>query len=521
MIFSRRRRGLKIAKNTVVIAVAFALTFCFAADLFSQETKQGDTKKLNPTLENGIGLYKHENFDEALGVLKQARLEEPQSTLAAYYLGLTYKQMQNYKDAIPPLRDAVTIAPKIKGALIELIDCLYQTDQLEEANKWIAEAETEGIRPAQTAFLKGMVLMKEEKSDAAISSFENAKALDQSMTQAADYQIATEYLKTGKFANAKSVFQQLTLVDPNSTMANFANTYMDAIARREEAMKPFRVSAGIYWQYDDNVVLLPSDSTVATNITDKADSREVVTANAEYKQRINDVFDIKAQYFLYWAKQNDLGFYDTLSNTFVLQPDVTLKGGGLLTFPTAYNITRVNDKAYLSSPSTNAVYNFMVGNHNMGQAYIKYAYKDYMWAPTIDDEDRTGNDLGGGFGWYFFFMKNRGFINLRYSILKEWTTGQNWDNWENDVNATLLVPVLDKLNVTLSGGTSFQNFDNSNTIFHVTRHDQVYTISALAAYKIYKDSEIQLQYTFVRDSSNIKVYDYSRNIFSAGVEIKF
>lgn len=477
-------------------------------------------KKINPTLERGIGLYKHENYDEAAGVLKKARNEEPQSTLAAYYLGLTYKQMQNYNEAAAHLRDAVTLTPKIKGALIELIDCLYQTGQLEEADKWIAEAENEGIRPAQTAFIKGLVLLKEDKNDDAVKSFENAKALDQSMGQAADYQIAIAYMKVGKFSNAKDVFQQLVLVDPNSTMANFANTYMNAIGDREKAMKPFRASAGVYWQYDSNVVLEPSGGNIATDIADSGDSREVTTAMAEYTHRFNQTFDIKAQYFFYWAKQNNLGFYDTLSNTFVLQPEMNFKSGQL-SAPIAYNLTRVNDKAYLSSPSASAVYNHMVNNHNMAQVYMKYAYKDYMWAPSIEDEDRTGNDLSGGIGWYYFFMQNKGFINLRYTLLKEWTVGNNWENWENNINATILYPVMDKLNVTVSGNMSAQYYENTNTVFAVYRRDQVYTLSALAAYKFWKDSEIQLQYTYVNDSSNIGTYSYTRNIYSAGVEIKF
>lgn len=508
------KKGVALALSAIIFLASFAFT-----PIVSPQSTDNE-KKLNPTIEKGIGLYKHENLDEALVVLKQARLEEPQSTLAAYYLGLTYKQMQDYNSATAHLRDAVTFTPKIKGALIELIDCLNQTGQLEEADKWIAEAEREGIRPAQIAFLKGLVLLKEDKSEEAIKSFTNAKELDVTMTQASDYQIATAYLKTGLYKNAKEVFQQLVLVDPNSTMADFANSYMEAITDRERAMKPFKASAAVYWQYDDNVVLDPGDSNVATNITDKADSREVTTAMAEYNYRFNDVFSLKGQYFFYWAKQNNLGFYDTLSNTFVLQPGITLKNG-FLSFPVAYNLTRVNDKAYLSTPSVGGVYNFMVDNHNMGQAYLKYAYKDYMWGPSIPDEDRTGNDFGGGVGWYFFFMKNKGFLNLRYGLLKEWTDGINWENWENDVNATLLVPVVDKLTVTFSGNLSAQYYENSNSVFHVYRRDQVWTLSSLAAYKFYGDSEVQLQYTYVNDDSNIGMYSYTRNVYSVGVEIKF
>jgi hypothetical protein len=303
-------------------------------------------------------------------------------------------------------------------------------------------------------------------------------------------------------------------------MANFANTYMDAINRREEAMKPFRASIGEYWQYDTNVVLNPSGGNVATNITDSFDTREVTTAMAEYTHRFNEKYDVKAQYFFYWAKENNLGFYDTISNTFVLQPEMNFKTGQL-SMPITYNLTRVNDKAYLSSPGVAGVYNQMAGNHNMWQLNIRYAYKDYMWDPSTEDEDRTGNDFGGGIGWYYFFMNNKAFFNLRYGVLKEWTVGTNWNNWENNVNATVLMPIMDKLTLTVSGNLSAQLYDNSNTIFGVYRKDQVYTLSALAAYKFWKDSEIQLQYTYVNDSSNISVYSYTRMIYSAGAEIKF
>jgi tetratricopeptide (TPR) repeat protein len=492
-----------------------------ATSVVESQEQQKQEEKISSTLEQGIGQYKHENYDEALLTLKKAKEEEPESSLAAYYLGLTYKQLQDYQNAVQPLTDAVTYSPKIKGALIELIDCLYQIGQLEEADKWISEAEREGIRPAQVAFLKGLVLLKEGKAEESVKSFNNAKDLDSTMAQAADYQIATAYLKAGAYKNAKEVFQQLVLVDPNSTMANFANSYMQAITERERMERPFRASAGVYWQYDDNVVLDPSDSNVATNITDKADSREVTTATAEYDYRFNKTFDVKAQYFFYWAKQNNLGFYDTLSHTFVLQPDMTLKDGSLISLPIAYNVTYINDKSYLSTPSIGGVYNRMVGSHNMGQVYLKYAYKDYIWGPSIPDENRTGNDFGGGAGWYFFFMKNKGFLNLRYGLTKEWTEGNNWENWENNVNTTLLVPVMDKLNVTFSGNLSAQYYENSNSVFNVYRRDQVWTLSTLAAYKIYGDSEVQLQYTYVNDDSNIGVYSYTRNIYSVGVEIKF
>lgn len=513
-------------KNLVVFVLFLSLFLGSANFCYSEEEKINEGTKISAILEKGIGQYKHENYDEALVTLKKAKEEEPRSSLAAYYLGLTYKQLQNYKEAVPPLKDAVTYTPKIKGALIELIDCLYQLGRLDEAKQYIAEAEREGIRPAQTAFLKGLTLLKDGKDDEAINSFKNAKELDKSMTQACDYQIGLAYVKINKYGDAVRVFKELVLVDPNTSMANFANEYMDAVQRKEEAAKPFKISAGAFWQYDDNVVLLPSDSSVASNISDKADSRQVYTGSAEYNYRPNDRLELKGQYFFYYAKQTDLGFYDTLSNTFVLQPSINFKNS-LLTFPTAYNHTLVNDKAYLSNPSTAAVYNFMVGNSNMGQAFLRYQFLDYLWETTLNDENRTGNNFGGGIGWYFFFAKNKGFLNLRYGLDKDWTRGTNWEYIGNRASVSLLVPgsiahkALDKFNITLSGDFYAQNFSKSHSFFHVYRRDNIYTLSALAAYKFYKDSEVQLQYTHVDDASNISIYKYNRNIYSVGVNLKF
>ena len=515
-----------ISKRFIAAILSFSVTTSFVFYSGAQNAKESESsqnpskKKINSPLELGIGQYKHENYEEALNLLKKARQENPQNTLAAYYLGLTYKQLQNYKEATPYLKDAITYSPKIKGALMELIDCFYQLGELDQAKKWIVEAENEGIRPAQTAFLKGLVLLKDGDAAGAITAFEDAKTLDKSMAQSADYQIGIAQLKSGKTKEAKRAFEEVALVDPNSTMADFANNYVNAISEREYQARPWKFSFGSSWQYDDNVLLQPNDTSVATDISNKGDSRYVYTAQAEYDHRFSDFFGLKEQYFFYYGKQNDLGFFDQLSNTFVIQPSLYFKNS-LLTFPTGYGHTIIDKRSYLSQPFTSAVYNFMADTNNMGQAYVKYQNQNFMWAPTALDEDRDSNDVAAGFGWYRFYAENKGFINLRYALDNNWATGTNWTYFGNKIGLTWLVPVVDRLNLTFSGDFNVQDYSKSHTIFHVYRKDDITTASALLAYKFYKDSEIQLQYTYVKDKSNINIYSYDRNIYSAGVEVKF
>jgi len=481
---------------------------------------EAQEKKISPLLEKGIGQYKHENYDEALANLQQAVKDDPESSLANYYLGLDYKRLQQYKNAIPYLRNAVTFTPKIIGALVELIDCLYNVNELEEANKWIVEAEKEGIRPAQVAFLKGLVLLKEDKSEAAIASFETAKELDKTMTQSVDYQIGIAHLKSQDFRDAQKAFKSVIFLEPSSNIAQYANEYIDALVKREEAMRPWKFSFGTAWQYDDNVVLKSDDASIATNITDSADSRTTYTTNLEYNHRFDKTFGIKAQHLFYYSKQFDLGFYDTLSNTVVVQPGFTLENG-LLTFPITYSHSMVDERSYLSNPAVGGVYNFMVGPSKMGQLSLKYNNKDFLWTPSTEDEDRDSNEIITNIGGYLFFAKKKGFVNLRYGFNNDWAEGNNWDQFGNRVTATVLVPVNDKLNLTVSGDFLMQRFLNTHTVFDIKREDDVSTASTLLAYKLTKDCELQMQYTHVNNDSNISIYKYARNIYSTSIQLKF
>jgi pentatricopeptide repeat protein len=510
-----RGKGKMPIKSRIRLSFVIFLFLCFSICICKAQ-------EINPTstLERGIGQFQHENYDEALSLLQQARQEDPSSTLAAYYLGLDYKQLQDYKNAIPHLKAAVTQTPKIIGALIELIDCLYQVGEYEEAFKWVAEAQKEGIRPAQVAFLKGLILLRQDNNQQAIDAFTQAKQLDRAIEQQCDYQIGIAHLKSKEFDYAQEVFNQVIALEPLSSVARYANEYLNAIARRQEAMRKWKLSVGMVWQYDDNVVLMPNDASLAADISDKEDWRVVYNANLEYNHKFSERFSLKNQYFFYYAKQNDLGFYDTVSNSILIQPNIAFKRS-LLSFPTTYTHTLVNDRSYLNNPATNCIYNFMLSDMQMAQVFLKYNYRDFLWTPTTSDENRDGNDLGGGLGWYLFYAQRKGFFNLRYEANNDWAKGSNWEYTGNRVSSALLVPVTDKIKFLFSGNVFFQNFSNTHTVYDLKRKDTVYTLSPMVTYEFHKDWEIQAQYTYIKDDSNIGVYSYNRNISSIGLQFKF
>ncbi|HPK54434.1 MAG TPA: tetratricopeptide repeat protein [Smithellaceae bacterium] len=192
----------------LLLLVVFILSFIFWNNSAFCQTK-------NPLLDDGIKQYQEENYEEAIEVLEKLQTKGPQSSLAAYFLGMAYKQTQDYVKAAANLEVALTLPPAVKEALVEQVNILFQLDRLAEAKKWIAVAKKENIAPANISFLEGMILARERKYSAAIDSFERAKTLDKNLVPTADYQIGLCFLNDKKFKAPGSVSRQPLPTIPN------------------------------------------------------------------------------------------------------------------------------------------------------------------------------------------------------------------------------------------------------------------------------------------------------------------
>jgi tetratricopeptide (TPR) repeat protein len=492
---------------------------------FAQVVNQVQTNlSQTSSLSKGIEEYKDENFEEALEILKKARKEDPASSLAAFYLGLTYKQLMNYREASANFRDAVKLKPPIKEAVVELIEVLYNLDNLQEAKKWLDEAERENIKPAQTAFLKGLILLKENNNLEAIKAFEKSKEIDKTLTQAADFQIGIAYVKGRKLSEAREKFRAIAIVSPESDLAAFAREYEEAITKRLALEKEWRFNAGIAYQYDDNVILKPE--LEIAGIPEGEDWAAIATFSAGYVPKLSGPWTLNTQYSFYANRHRRIETNDIMSHTITIAPGYNFENASLNLF-LSYNYTWVNDQRYLGEISASPLLNIALGGNHIGQLSLGYSKREFFWTETPEgmpiqaDEDRDGDVFNASAGWIYLFSEGKGFLNLRYEVSTENTDGVNWSYVGNRGSANILVPILGNLKMNVSGEVFLQNYRNVHTIFDIKRKDKIYTASGVLSYEFYKGASFLLQYAHVRDDSNIAIYDYKRNIYSAGIEYRF
>lgn len=469
---------------------------------------------------NGKENLKAENIEEAIEDFKLAREEAPGSAVAAYFLGIAYKKALAYDDALKNLSDAVTLVPAVSEAVLELAEVHYQLGDYDKAMENLRLAEGLGVKPAETAFIKGLIFLKQGRNREARGSFRRAKSLDATLTQNADYQIAMASLRDGNLDEAKEIFREIIVRDPNADIAQFAKQYMDVVASKLKADRLLKITVDLQYQYDDNVLLKPGDSTVAADITNEGDWASVEILRTEYAPKIGNRAALKAQYSFYNISHRNLASHDVMSHTFSLVPGYNSEIGSFSAIM-SYNYTMVDDFKYIQTYSVTPTYQFSTGRGHFASVFVKAQKKEYIRPAFIPEEDRDSDEWGAGASWYYLLAENSGFFNISYAFNHEDTQGTNWQYNGHKLGAGLSYPVTASVRFNLGGEAYLQDFEDKNTVFNKVRKDKTYTGSSTLSYAVTDDIDAQLQYNFVRGDSNVTVYDYQKNVYSAGIEARF
>jgi len=486
----------------------------------------------NDILTKGIQEYQKENFEEAIPILQKAREEEPGSSTAAFFLGLAYKQVLDFPNAATHLRDAVQMPPRIKEALVELIDVLIRintADSLAEAKSWIAIAQDQNIEPAKVAFLEGLALQQEGDYQGAVKAFKRAMELDPEYTQSAQVQIAMSHIRAQELKQAKTVLQAAITADPTTDIAGFARRYVDLVEDRLFLTRPVRFTLGVYPQYDDNVILSPLNTTLdpVFGVTNEESYLTRVSGRIDYVPTFKNspwLFNLNYSFLgSFYDKFHDT--HDSLINNISLFPGYNF-GRVALNIPIHYNHVIVRQPSwdpYLESFNSGPLVRVVAAKKHLFEVYGAYHQDDYKFEPLATEEDRTSQGVRGYLSWIFTYTRN-GFFNLRYDYYDFNANGDHWDRYGNRASANLIHPLTPKLRLMASGEAYFENFTNERQFAPspgVKRRDDIYRYSLGLSWNFWRGMSLVPQYFHTKANSNINLYDYDRNIYSVGIEYRF
>lgn len=484
-----------------------------------------------PTLDEGIRQYQKENYEEAIDVLTQVRKQDPRSSMAAFLLGMAYKQTNNIPAAEQQLKDAVILQPPVREAVVELIDVLINQGKIDEAKNWISLAEKNEILPAKIAFLKGMALAAEGDCQWAIDAFEKSKKLDVAYTQSADLQIGVCYMNMRKYGMAKQRFATAITQDPLSDLGSFARRYQDLVEERSFLERPLRVTIGVMGQYDTNMLSEPTwyQPASANDLwsRDEKSFNLMSTARLDYVPVLTGPFVFNASYAIGNRLNEKFSTsYDLIANTFSANPGVTF---GRFMVNLAGNYTYIMKRnpsytRYSDNYSVGPLLRFLLSPNHILEASAAYAAKNYFeTVPNPDLTDQTSTGLDSYVGWYWLFGDGGGMLNLRYGFNTESAKGRYFDYQGHRFTANFMMPLFFKpLRLQVGGEIYLQGYLNENDPVYnrVKRNDQTYMGMAGLYWDINRRLTLIAQYTKTRVFSNCFIYDFNRDVYALGLELR-
>lgn len=477
-------------------------------------------------LEQAIATYQEGNYLKAIELLEQAKQASPDSSAVAFFLGMSHKQLGQQEQALIHLRRSLELEPRIKEALLELVDVLYRLyspEHAEEAFRWIRVARQQGIYPGKAAFLKGLFLQKQERYDEAIQSFQEASELNERYKQPAAFQIARCHAKQQDLEKAKRSLLAAIQQDPGSDLAGFARQYVDLIEKRIKAQRPLHLTLGAYGQYDSNVVLKPVESALAPDITDEGSRAFTGTARVDYVPTLENNWLFNAYYSGAGVFHDKFSTsHDVISNTLYAAPGYRLENGAV-NLAVQYDHALVRDpsyKEYVDVLSVGPLYRRLITSNQILELSAGYRRSAYARPVLVEDEDRDSTGLTSYLSWFWLFQEE-GFLNAKYAFAMDDADGRNWDKASHSVSLNFGAPIVPGVIFQLSGQAAFDRYDHHHSVFEVQREDSLYQGSIGLNWNVYKDIYLIGQFSAIRNDSNIGIYDYARELYTLGVEYRY
>ena len=533
-------------KKIFFVISVFLLSVIFSFPAFSQSS--------NPLLDEGIKQYQEENLEEAIETLVKARAADPTSSMAAFVLGMAYKRTNDLPNAEKNLKDAVALTPKIKEAYVELIDVLYQQNKLDEANQYLATAESEKILPAKIAFLKGLILLKENKTVDAVAAFERSKRLDKSFAQAADFQIGMAFMKEGKLSKARESLNLSITQNPVSDLAGYARQYQDIVDSAIKTHRPVHLTISAFGGYDTNIISKPRDDAYGAGLDNEKGLTLNSSARIDFTPRIEGPWLFNASYTAAsFVNSTHTHSHDSLANSVFLAPGYNF-GRVAVNLNLGYtNFLLRTDEDLVVTDDSNAGYKnyldmysigpsirFLVNESNIVELYAGYDKKDYDHQKKIGADYLNKRDSEGPRGylsWIWLFMPN-GFLNLRAEFNVENADGIYWNNWGMRYTGNLSYPLLPQdwanrfglLSLQLTGGIYVQDYEYGQIYWDIPagawsnptkRRDITYSGSVGLNWAFWKYASFICQASFTGVDSNIPVNEYERETYMAGFEFRY
>lgn len=463
----------------------------------------------------GVFAYESGDYDDAEKNLKKAIELNPDNPFYNHYLGKTYLNMERYDEAIKHLTHAWSVNPDITGLKYDLAFGYSKMESYSKAADLFEQLVQEDPSNVLAYYHGGISLYKKKQYGRALDYFLKASEMSPSMEINGTYYAGICYLKMGDYEKAAEKLEYVRDNTSSESLKEHSIQWLEAIEKQKEALKPYILFAKIGYQYDDNVNFGPLDEDILSN---KDDFLATAYLTGRYNFVNQKDLKLSAGYNHYQTLHNKLKEYDLVESTpnlyvkYLFNP-YTFRLGYL------YSYYWVDYERYIRRHRFIPEIIWKINEDFLTR--LKYSFYDNE---HFQDDDRDGDNhevlLLLDYHRRYFEKE----INLVGEIGYEDNNASHPDEdyGRVKVKARLYFTGPWQLSFKLTGKYEDKTYDNTDSVFAKKREDNRYEGSVLISHRFYYDFlNIQAEYKYISNYSNIDLYEYTKNVTALFLTFKY
>jgi len=473
---------------------------------------------------SGMDAYKEGDFKTALDEFQKAMTIFPDDPDIPFYIGLTYLQLNDPEKAITYFKTALEKNPEYLDAHFQLGVALIQQKAYKEAIKHLEKVYQKEPDRENLGYFLGFAYYQLGEYKRALDYLETAKATDKDIGTLTRFYIGLAKQQLGMVKEAKATLKEIITLEPTSPLATPSQRIIEMVELEERLRKRLNFWGDFKLYYDDNLILIPTTNVFDLHARRQESGGQLGYLRGEYFlfKKLN--WESSVSYGLYQATNYNIKDNDVQDHMFSLD---SLYRGHFGRFPYNLRFTYSFDNLlldytwFLRRHTARPVFTLVEGKNNLSLFQYTLQTKAFHEDPsyTQDRRDAVNHEWG-----IFHFIHLEGFkhyLKLGYLYDAEYAEGENWDYRGNKFSVGIQCTFPWGLKLNSDFEYKDYNYKHPNIFFDIRRADIERVVNVLVSKEFLKSFTVQIEYLRRRNTSNIALFDYAKNLYTWGITYRY
>ncbi len=476
-------------------------------------------------LNQGLVLLQSRRFSEALALMDEAIAGHGDSR---FYLlrGVALNRMQRSAEALISLRHAESAGLDLPRLDFEIGMAAVHLRAYSLARERLRHYEQLRSGEPRTALLLGRAYLGMGQLDEALRWYLETRSRGPALEAHVQDGLARIAAARGELETAHEHRQDLESRASGSPLAQ-------ALARDLGSLRsPWSLSASMTPGYNDNVLLTPDGPALPSDVSDTESLYLALTGNVGYRFQITPRNMLIPYYSLQAGRYADVHSADFLTQSLGLRIEhqFSQRLDGLLSL--TGQDTRVDGKGFSDSLGLDASVTYRTASWLVINAHYSLAFTDYDDDPTLGAAVRDARRHYLSLTSYLDLPKFAG-LNPRLQAGVNYAlntgNGSDYDQDSLGLNLGLSVTLPWQLVLDASVNYSRSDYDNLHSVaagtgvarFAFARDDRRQGYRLQISRQLREGIAVFGTFEHTRNDSNIQSFDYTQNIWNAGLSLRF